>query len=103
MFVLSRAIALCALQFFNLTQRFARAHIAQQPVVKLQIAEEHCSELYLWPVQGITQDRSRLVAGRRGADSAFRRETASRVSPKKLLAIVFEARDRISYNMKFVH
>ena len=40
-FVLSRAIALCALQFFNLTQRFAHAHIALQPVVKLQIADEH--------------------------------------------------------------
>src|SRR6267378_3530100 len=54
------------LQLFNLTQRFVRAHFARSRVVKLQIADGHCSELYLGPVPGITPGRSRLWHARAG-------------------------------------
>src|SRR5258708_512503 len=62
-------------------------------------SEPALAELYLWPVPGITQGRSCPS----GADFAFQQETAFRVSPRRRKAIVFEARARIFYNIKFVH
>lgn len=106
------------LQFFNVTQRFARAYIADSRVVKLQIADENeRSAILACPVGQVPRHAFSpyLYAGEKrylptDAGAATSKQPAIRIPSRRLfcgaltfMTIVFEERAGISYNLKFVY